>query len=52
MSESELSQKILKIISGLYLTIKNINSKLDKVTEVTEVHIDESSGDVHKNRKY
>ena len=51
MTDSESSQKILKILSGLYLTLKNIDSKLDKVNEVTEVHIDESSGDVHKNRK-
>ena len=43
--------KILKLLSGLYITLKNIDSKLDKVNEVTEVHIDESSGDVHINRK-
>ena len=51
MVGSELSQKILKILSGLYLTLKNIDSKLDKTTEVTEVNIYESSGDVRTDRK-
>ena len=35
----------------MYLTLKNIDSKLDKITEVTEVHIHEESGDVRTNRK-
>ena len=51
MTESESSQEIVKLLRGLYLTIKIINSKLDKVNEVNEVHIDESSGDVHITRK-
>ena len=52
MVESELSQKILKNLSGLYLTLKNIDSKLDKINEVTEVHIHEETGDFQTNKKY
>ena len=51
MIDSESSQKIFKLLSGLYLTLKNIDSKLDKITEVTEVNIYESSGDVRTDRK-
>ena len=52
MTESESSQEILKLLHELNLTIKSIDSKLDnKVNEVNEVDIDESSGDVNITRK-
>ena len=31
---------------------KNIDSKLDKINEVTEVHIHEETGDFQTNKKY
>ena len=52
MTESESSNEILNLSEGLHTTLKSIDSKLNNIAyKVNEVHINESSGDVHIAKK-